>query len=498
MNIGARLTAAFSSVLFIIGAGAAITDWQFAAAGSDARRIIEIDNRLTSVQQVERDIAAVSRRIAGLVEQQREGRLLIETQAVRKVLEKDLGAAMAAFGGTGADQRKALAASTRSVYDELDAIDRLAQIADWQAIRLRVNMQLEQIMRDVGDVVHEVADAVQLDREAAMQQIDLRRHRAQLILGTTAVLSLFMALSLGYYVTRSITQPLLALKHAAHQLAVRDFDLRVWTNTNDEFAEVGRDLLVAGSNLRGSYSALERSNADLEHFARVVSHDLREPLRTVKLYSQILERRFAAALAPEASQHLTQIANAAIRMNELIEGILAYSRLTHSSGGLDELSVSEVVEAALHNLQVMISESRADIRVEPLPRIYGSRVQMIQVFQNLVSNALKYRRNDVEPSIHISARREASRWVFSVKDNGIGIRSEDHQRIFDPFQQIEPSRAGGVGLGLATTKRMVEQQGGDLWLQSDGANGSEFFFSIPSHTSEVVDPVSSSSCRTFY
>ena len=193
-------------------------------------------------------------------------------------------------------------------------------------------------MRDIGDVVHEVADAVQLDREAAMEQIDLRRRRAQVILSTTAVLSLLTALSLGYYVTRSITQPLLALKHAAHQLAERDFDLRVRTNTNDELAAVGRDLLVAGSNLQASYSALERSNADLEHFARAVSHDLQEPLRTIRLYSQMLERRHAAALAPEASRHITEIANAAVRMNELIEGILAYSRLTHSAGDAAELS----------------------------------------------------------------------------------------------------------------------------------------------------------------
>ncbi len=480
MNIGSRLTAAFSSVLFIIGAGALITNWQFAAVGSDARKIIEIDNRLTSVQQVERDIAAVSRHIAALVEQQREARLLAETEAVRNLLAKHLGEAMGAFGGTGNAQRKALAACTRSVYDELEAIDRLAEIGDWPAIRLRVNMQLDQIMRDIGDVVHQVADEVQQDREAAMRQIDLRRQRAKVILATTAVLSLLASLSLGYYVRRSITEPLLALKHATHQLASKDFDLRVRTDTNDELAEVGRDLMVAASNLRASYSALERSNADLEYFADTVSHDLREPLRTVRLYSQMLKRRQAAELGSDASQHITQIADAAVRMHELIEGILAYSRLTHSGGELEELNVSEVVETVLHNLQVLVSESRADIRIDSLPRIRGSRVQMIQVFQNLVSNALKYRRKDIRPVIHISAREETSRWVFGVKDNGIGIECVDQQRIFEPFQQIDPSRAGGVGLGLATTKRMVEQQGGDLWLQSDGANGSEFFFSLPS------------------
>jgi signal transduction histidine kinase len=167
-------------------------------------------------------------------------------------------------------------------------------------------------------------------------------------------------------------------------------------------------------------------------------------------------------------------------MDELIEGILAYSQLTHSGGdGLEELNMAEVVETVLHNLQLMVSESAADIRIEQLPRICGSRVQMIQVLQNLIGNALKYRRKDAKPFIHISAQQESKGWVFRIKDNGIGIPSEYHRRIFDPFQQIEPSRAGGVGLGLATTKRMVEQQGGTLWVQSDGANGSEFFFSVP-------------------
>jgi signal transduction histidine kinase len=396
VNIGSRLIAAFSSVLFIIGTGAIITNWQFAAVVSDARRIIQIDNRLTSVQQVERDIGAVTRHIAGLVEQQPEARLIAETQSVRNMLAKHLSDAMAAFGGSGLAQRKALAASTRSVYDELDAIDRLAQIGDWQAIRLRVNMQLDQIMRDIGDVVHQVANTVQLDREGAMRQITLRHHRAQFILATTAVLSLLASLLLGYYVTRSITQPLLALKRAAHQLAEPNFDLRVRTDANDELAEVGRDLLVAGSNLRASYSALQRSNADLEHFAHAVSHDLREPLRTIRLYSQLLERRHTTMPVSEVSEQISWIADAGRRMDELINGILAYSLLAHSGNTLEELNISEVVETVLHNLQVKISESGAEIRVESLPRIYASRVQMIQVFQNLISNALKYRRTDLQ------------------------------------------------------------------------------------------------------
>lgn len=480
MTIGSRLTAAFSSVLFIIGAGAVIANWQFAEVVSDARRIIAIDNRLTSVQQVERDIAAVSRHVSLLVGQQSEGRLVAETQAVRNVLSKHLSNAVAAFGGTGVAQQKALGASTRSVYDELDAIDRLARAGDWPAIRLRVDMQLDQIMRDIGNVVHQVADAVQTDREAAMWQIDVRRTRAQIILAATAVLSLLASLLLGYTVTRSITQPLLALKRAAHQLAERDFDLKVQTHTKDELAEVGRDLLVAGRNLRESYSALERSNADLEHFAHAVSHDLREPLRTIRLYSQLLDRRHATLLGDEASTYLSEIDRAADRMNELIEGILAYSRLTHSETEVEELNISEVVQTVLHNLQIMISESGADIRVGALPTIYARHAQMIQVFQNLIANALKYRRKDIKPLIQISARQEQDRWIFSVRDNGIGISPQHQERIFEPFQQLEPSRSGGVGLGLSTTKRIVEQQGGNLWLQSDGVTGSEFFFSLPS------------------
>ena len=480
MTIGSRLTTAFSSVLFIIGAGAIITAWQFDAVVSDARRIIEVDNRLTSVQQVERDIVTLSRQISNLVEQHREVRLLAETQAVRKVLAKHLNDAISAFGQSEHAQRHALAASTRSVYEELDAIDRLARFRDWEAIRLRVNMQLDQILREIADVVHQVAAAVELDREAAMRQVNMRRQRAQLILATTAALSLLASLGLGYYVTRSVTKPLLALKRAAHQLAARDFDLQVRTDTNDELADVGRDLLVAAGNLRASYSALQRSNADLEQFAHAVSHDLREPLRMIRLFSQMLERQHAAALGPAGSEKVDQISSAALRMDQLIEGILAYSRLAHTGAEpLKEVDTAEVVETVLHDLQVMISEAGADIRVESLPRIRASRIQMIQIFQNLVSNALKYRRKDLNPVITICARQEPTRWVFSVKDNGIGIPPEQQQRIFKPFQQIDPSRAGGVGLGLATTKRMVEQQGGDLWVHSDGANGSEFSFSVP-------------------
>jgi signal transduction histidine kinase len=480
VTIGSRLTTAFSSVLIIISAGAIITNWQFAAVVSDARRIIEVDDRLTSVQEVQHDIGTVSRHISSLVEQQHEARLLAETRAMRQVLAKHLSETMAAFGQSEHAQRHALAASTRSVYDELDAIDRLAQIRDWQAIRLRVNMQLDQILREIGDVVEQVANAVELDREAAMRQVNSRRQRAQFILATTAGLSLIASLLLGYYVTHSITKPLLALKRAAHQLANRDFDLQVRTDTNDELADVGRDLLVAAGNLRASYSALERSNADLEHFAHAVSHDLREPLRTIRVFSQMLQRRYAATLEPAASEQIAEISNAALRMDQLIDGILSYSRLTHTGGhGLEELNIAEVIETVLHNLQVMISESGADIRVDSLPLIYASRVQMIQVFQNLIGNALKYRRKDVKPLIVISARQEPGRWVFSVKDNGIGIPPEHQKRIFEPFHQIQPSRAGGVGLGLATTKRMVEQSGGDLWVHSDGVNGSEFFFSVP-------------------
>ena len=480
MTIASRLTAAFSSVLFIIGAGAIITNWQLTAVVSDARQIIVVDNRLTSVQQVERDIDTLSRHISTLVEQQHEATLLAETQSMRHMLANHLRDALAAFGQSGQSQQHALAASSRSVYEELDAIDRLAHIHDWQAIRLRVNMQLDQILREIADVVHQVANAVELDREAAMRQVNIRRQRAQFILAATAALGLLASLSLGYYVTRSIAKPLSALKRAARQLADRDFDIRVRTDTNDELADVGRDLLVAASNLRESYSALKRSNANLEHFAHAVSHDLREPLRTIRLYSQMLERRHAPTLAPGVSEQLAEISHAALRMDKLIEGILAYSRLTHTgSDSLEELNMAEVVETVLDNLRVMVSESDAEIRLESLPPIRASRVQMIQVLQNLISNALKYRSRDVKPLVTIAVRQELDRWIFSVKDNGIGIPPEYQTRIFEPFHQIDPSRADGVGLGLATAKRMVEQQGGDLWVLSDGANGSEFFFSVP-------------------
>lgn len=479
MTIRSRLTRAFSSVALVIAAGAGITIWQFSGVVRETQQILAIDNRLTAVEELERTIGRLSRRLSALSEQRESGKLIGATHDARSELAGELEHALASFSDSRATPPGTLRASLQGVYDELDAIERLAEVRDWLAIRLRIDVQLNQILADIGSAVDRVAAGVGEDRARALAQVEFRRESAESILAITAVLSLLTALLLGYRVIRSIIQPMTALKQAAHQLAAKDFRLRLEITTEDELAEVGRDVLVAAKELEASYSALQRSNRDLEQFAHAVSHDLREPLRSVSVLSGLLKKNYGDRIGEEGSEFLKLILGATRRMHDLIDGILMYSRLSYSqSGEREEVEISEVIETVASNLQAMIAESGASVTAKGLPRVRANRVQMIQVFQNLVSNGIKYRRDGTMPRIEISARQSSKGPLFCVSDNGIGIAPENYSRIFEAFERVDEGHEG-IGLGLATTKRIIEQHGGEIWVESDGVHGSCFLFSIP-------------------
>jgi signal transduction histidine kinase len=284
---------------------------------------------------------------------------------------------------------------------------------------------------------------------------------------------------LGFHVTRSITRPLRDLKRAAHQLAFSDFHLRLETHSKDELADVGRDLMAAARQLEASYNALKRSNQDLERFAAAVSHDLREPLRTVTMFTQLLKADHESAFQGEASEYLKLISDAAFQMNRLIDGILQYSLVTSTQGhDLEDLPLYEVVRTAISNLRVAIDETGTTVHCGFLPVIRANRVQMEQIFQNLIGNAIKYRREGIPPHIEIEAREKGQDWIISVADNGTGIDPRYHERIFGIFRQLD-RHSEGIGLGLAVAKRIIEQLGGSIWVESDGQNGSRFFLAIP-------------------
>jgi PAS domain S-box-containing protein len=224
---------------------------------------------------------------------------------------------------------------------------------------------------------------------------------------------------------------------------------------------------------------LARSNADLEQFAYVASHDLQEPLRMVASYTQLLARRYRGKLDADADEFIGFAVDGANRMQQLIEDLLNYSRLT-TTGKAPTLTRSEsACKAAIGNLQESIKDSNAVVHVGTLPTVLADAHQLMALFQNLIGNAIKYR--DVrKPEIHVSARPEGREWVFSVRDNGIGIESQYFGRIFQMFQRLHSRRDyPGTGIGLAMCKRIVERHGGRIWLESQPGRGSTFLFTIP-------------------
>lgn len=225
---------------------------------------------------------------------------------------------------------------------------------------------------------------------------------------------------------------------------------------------------------------LARSNADLQQFAYAASHDLQEPLRTILSYSQLLQRRFPGQLGGDADQFLQQIVSGGQRMRGLIDSLLKYARAVNAEvTPLVPVRLESVLHWASMNLKTMIDESHAVITSGELPTVEADQVQLVQVLQNLIANAIKYRRAQEAPRVHISAERCGDQWVISVRDNGIGIRPEHTDRIFGVFKRLHGQELPGTGMGLAIAKRIVERHGGRIWLESEPGVGSTFYFTLP-------------------
>ncbi|HOT95202.1 MAG TPA: PAS domain S-box protein [Methanoregulaceae archaeon] len=236
---------------------------------------------------------------------------------------------------------------------------------------------------------------------------------------------------------------------------------------------------AAEERLRISAAALKESNEDLQRFAYIASHDLQEPLRTVISFSQLLERRLADQADPEIRELLGFIVEGGVRMQTLIRDLLIFSRVVTGGRTFQTTDTNEVVSDVLKSLGASIEETGAEVNVHPLPVVLSDPSQLHQVFLNLIGNAIKYRRAE-PPTIEISAERRGDDWVFSVRDNGIGIEPRHHDRVFEIFQRLHTSAEyEGTGIGLAVVRRIVERHGGRVWVESTPGVGSTFFFSLP-------------------
>jgi len=229
---------------------------------------------------------------------------------------------------------------------------------------------------------------------------------------------------------------------------------------------------------------LERSNRDLEQFAYVASHDLQEPLRAVGGFVKLLERRFSKDLDAKAVEFIAGAAEGAERMERLISDLLAFSRVDAGGGAFAPADLNRLLAEALENLQASIAAAGAKVASDPLPTLTVDPAQVTRLFQNLVGNAVKFR-GERPTQIHVVAQLEGDRWVFSVRDNGIGIEPEYFERIFQIFQRLHTRKHyPGTGIGLAICKKIVERHGGVIWVESQPGQGSVFCFSLPAPSSE--------------
>ncbi len=229
---------------------------------------------------------------------------------------------------------------------------------------------------------------------------------------------------------------------------------------------------------------LQRSNKELQQFAYIASHDLQEPLRTVSSYVDLLAMKYKGKLDQNADKYISFAVEGANRMSELINDLLAFSRVATQASSFNRVQVGEVLERALGNLRKTISESGAAITMDAMPEAKGDYTQLVQLFQNLVGNAVKFRKKDVQLRIHISAQRKGNEWVFGVHDNGIGIEPRFSERIFVIFQRLHTREEyPGTGVGLSICRRIVERHGGRIWVESKPGEGSSFYFTLPAEAS---------------
>ncbi|MBI1835355.1 MAG: GHKL domain-containing protein [Burkholderiales bacterium] len=238
-------------------------------------------------------------------------------------------------------------------------------------------------------------------------------------------------------------------------------------------------LQQANKNLSRREIQLQQANEELNQFSYIASHDLREPLRMVSSFMELLRERYQVHLDEQARKFIYFAVDGAVRMNTLINGIVEFNHIGRSTRALELISVNMVVEAALINLSARLNDSHAEVICDELPEVYADRAQLSQVFECILDNAMKFR-SERPLTIHISVQREPHAWVFSILDNGIGFDETQSKRVFALFQTLhERDKYHGHGTGLAMAKKIIELYGGEIWVGAVSSQGSRFDFRWP-------------------
>jgi signal transduction histidine kinase len=348
---------------------------------------------------------------------------------------------------------------------------------------LAVGQHISMDYRDRGRFLAVVAV---MSNDVLLERMRALRNRTIVFAG----IAILIAVICAAFLARFIVRPIQSLTTAATAIGSgrRDIALDAVIRRQDETGQLARtitlmrdEISLREDRLAQQAAELTRSNQDLAQFAYVASHDLQEPLRMVSSYLELLSRRYGDKLDPDAHEFIGFAVDGAARMKRLINDLLGYSRIGHSPLRLQVVQASDIVATVLSQLGPAIRDVGANVQVGPLPKVRVDAAQMARVFQNLVENAIKYRRAGVVPSLQISARLESTGWWrFAVADNGIGIDPMFREKIFEIFKRLHGrDRYSGTGIGLSVAKLVVERHGGKIWVEAAQNGGSVFYFTVP-------------------
>jgi signal transduction histidine kinase len=361
-------------------------------------------------------------------------------------------------------------------------------------------------LRALFDVQNEHLAAA---RQAGIDELNSVRAWRDRVLGGLIVAFFAMAISLAILLRRGVTRPLAALAADCRRITEGNFDERIVPRGPKDIRAIAVDVenmrqrivdeLEATRSARATLDEqtleLRRSNAELEQFAYVASHDLQEPLRKVASFCQLLEKRYGDKLDERGIEYIGFAVDGAKRMQVLINDLLTFSRVGRLNAAYTEVDLDAAVDTALANLSTAIEESGAQI-IRPqtgLPRVHGDPTLLVMVWQNLIGNAVKFRREGIAPRIVIDCDRRVRGddvdWMFTVSDNGIGIPQEFADKVFVIFQRLHGRDAyGGTGIGLALCKKIIEYHGGNIWIDTSNTEGTLFRFTLPAESTAEPDP----------
>jgi signal transduction histidine kinase len=347
----------------------------------------------------------------------------------------------------------------------------------------------------------EYLDILRAERASVVAELESWRDVLVVAMVLLVVAAVLVGVLLWVFLQRWITVPLTRLAADARRVADGDLDHRVGAQGPAEVGEVGADVeqmrsrlarlvaeaTAAKAEVESSHQLLQeqaedlrRSNRDLEQFAYVASHDLQEPLRKIASFTQLLAKRYEGQLDERADQYIHFAVDGAKRMQRLINDLLSFSRVGRIGGEVGEVDMARALDQVRSDLEQVIEETGAHVEADDLPVVQGEGPLLVQLLQNLVGNALKFRHPDRPPHVRITAGRDGDRWEFTCEDNGIGIDAQYADRVFVIFQRLHPKDVyEGTGIGLALCKKIVEYHGGHIWIDTSVTEGTRIRWTLP-------------------